>query len=535
MQLEWCIDEIDGLPTLCYLIFSEKPSKADGSYQFDYVFRNDNPIGPFMIDATHPDTNEAASFVAEVVYHGLEINMDLFMKARGNVTGTVRDADGNPVPGASVLITPLGGVKLLTTADATGVFTFTNVRVGAFSLKAVSQPLLSEGTTMGMLGEDGGTITQDIVIYRLSEVQTGTVTGSVFEADGITPRPGVVVTIKESTRYENWVRTDADGIDDGWEVKYGRNLTLLDPTNADTDSDGILDGEEDPDADGLQNKWEYCLNLDPTNTKTDGTNLDANRDGDRDGWTNIYEVNTSHTNSCRADTDGDGVIDPDEGNVLGTDPNNKDDLHGTDFILSGGKTIRIEGRAYFNNFTITGNSIITTLTASTTQVSKMEIEVAGNLNIDEGSKIDVTARGYLGGYRDGNNSYNGCTIGNTTEGGSTSNNGGSYGGLGGIYSWGSVNAVYGDLMNPDEPGSGGGACSSSEYYGGGNGGGLIRIKAGTLHVDGGIIADGESSISSSGWSCSGGSGGGILIHAATLSGSGTISAKGGASSNVRRP
>ena len=97
--------------------------------------------------------------------------------------------------------------------------------------------------------------------------------------------------------------------------------------------------------------------------------------------------------------------------------------------------------------------------------------------------------------------------------------------------WAARDAVYGDLMNPAEPGSGGGAYSTSEYHGGGNGGGLIRIKAGRLHVDGSIIADGESRINTSGWTWSGGSGGGILIHATTLSGSGTISAKGGSSSN----
>ncbi len=319
--------------------------------------------------------------------------------------------------------------------------------------------------------------------------------------------------------------TDGDGLLDGWEIMYQYN-----PMAADSDGNGTPDGEEDPDADGLRNKWEQCLGLNPRAIRTDGTNLDANRDDDRDGWKNIDEVNIYHTSPCQADTDGDGVVDPDEKNILNTNPNDPADLYGTDFVLSGGKTIRIEGRAYFNSLTVTGNSTIAALAASTKQVSKVEIEVAGSLAIDAGSKIDATGKGYLGGYSGGNDSYNGRTIGNTTTGGSAYYSGASYGGLGGKYGTYAVNAAYGDLMNPDEVGSGGGAYSSSASYAGGNGGGLVKIKAGTLHVDGSILADGESKFNASGWLMSGGSGGGIVINASTLSGTGTLSAKGGSTS-----
>lgn len=60
---------------------------------------------------------------------------------------------------------------------------------------------------------------------------------------------------------------------------------------------------------------------------------------------------------------------------------------------------------------------------------------------------------------------------------------------GGLYAE-RVNAVYGDAMNPNELGSGGYGGSTS--YPGGNGGGLVKIKAGTLTVDGSILADGGS-------------------------------------------
>ena len=83
----------------------------------------------------------------------------------------------------------------------------------------------------------------------------------------------------------------------------------------------------------------------------------------------------------------------------------------------------------------------------------------------------------------------------------------------------------------NELGSGRGAYSSAASYAGGSGGGLVKIKAGTLQVDGSILADGESRTNPYGWLMAGGSGGGIRIEVGTLSGgiTGTISAAGGAS------
>src|SRR4029453_15248777 len=94
------------------------------------------------------------------------------------------------------------------------------------------------------------------------------------------------------------------------------------------------------------------------------------------------------------------------------------------------------------------------------------------------------------------------------------------GGQGGTASNGTVNPVYGDFRNPNEPGSGGGTFGSPA----GNGGGLIRIIAQTLVLNGQIRASGGQAEPSS--SVSGGSGGGIRIDAGTISGSGVIAANG---------
>ena len=69
----------------------------------------------------------------------------------------------------------------------------------------------------------------------------------------------------------------------------------------DTDGDGLPDGDEDFDLDGLTNLQEYEKGTEPFNEDTDGDGL---KDGD--------EVNTYGTDPLKADTDDDGLDDGDE-------------------------------------------------------------------------------------------------------------------------------------------------------------------------------------------------------------------------------
>ena len=100
--------------------------------------------------------------------------------------------------------------------------------------------------------------------------------------------------------------TDGDGISDVYE------LTVLktSPYKADTNEDGIPDGEEDADNDGLTNLCEYILGTNPHNPDSDG-----------DGLSDYDEVEKYGTDPLKADTDGDGLDDGDE-IKLGMDPNN---------------------------------------------------------------------------------------------------------------------------------------------------------------------------------------------------------------------
>ena len=96
--------------------------------------------------------------------------------------------------------------------------------------------------------------------------------------------------------------------------------TGTDPLNADTDHDGISDGDEvvlgtdprepDTDGDGMDDGWEHSHGFDPTvdnSTDADPDN-DFGADPDGDGLANGTECQVG-TDPGAADTDGDGVAD----------------------------------------------------------------------------------------------------------------------------------------------------------------------------------------------------------------------------------
>ena len=106
--------------------------------------------------------------------------------------------------------------------------------------------------------------------------------------------------------------TDGDGLTNQRETEIGTN-----PNNADTDQDGLLDGEEalqtrtnplipDTDGDGLKDGDELRLRTDPLNIDSDG-----------DGSTDGNEVNLG-TNPLNRDSDNDSLPD---GNEPGPCPN----------------------------------------------------------------------------------------------------------------------------------------------------------------------------------------------------------------------
>jgi outer membrane protein OmpA-like peptidoglycan-associated protein len=123
----------------------------------------------------------------------------------------------------------------------------------------------------------------------------------------------------------NIADTDGDGLKDGEEL----NIYKTDPLRADTDGDGLNDGAEvntyrtdpnkaDTDSDGLNDGDEISkYSTDPMNPDTDG-----------DGLTDGDEVLKYSSNPTNVDTDADGLRDGDE-IARKTDPNKTDTDGGT--------------------------------------------------------------------------------------------------------------------------------------------------------------------------------------------------------------
>lgn len=128
--------------------------------------------------------------------------------------------------------------------------------------------------------------------------------------------------------------TDGDGLNDFDEL----NSYSTDPTDADSDNDSMRDGWEvgfnldpldpsdaslDLDSDGLTNQEEHILNTNPNTNDTDGDGiLDGDEDFDSDGLPNHYEVDKGFDPffaNGQADPDGDTLSNVTE-YTKGSDP-----------------------------------------------------------------------------------------------------------------------------------------------------------------------------------------------------------------------
>lgn len=139
---------------------------------------------------------------------------------------------------------------------------------------------------------------------------------------------------------------DMDGISTLEEMSYG-----TDPYNADTDGDGISDGDEinlyktnplkpDSDGDGLSDLEEITIYLtDPLNIDTDNDKLNdtaevltyhtnpRSYDTDNDNITDYEEIMLYNTNPLTNDTDHDRLTDYEELKIYGTNPRENDTDH----------------------------------------------------------------------------------------------------------------------------------------------------------------------------------------------------------------
>ncbi len=145
------------------------------------------------------------------------------------------------------------------------------------------------------------------------------------------------------------------------------------------------------------------------------------------------------------------------------------------------------------------------VTSPATDGFGLQVQVTGDLTVDEGCSIDVSGTGYPNRQGTGSGDYG-------------AGNGATYGGSG----YGNGRWAYGSFTTPIDYGSGGGP-NVGDSWPGGSGGGIAGITVGGVcTVDGSVRSDGIGPTNAGG-----GSGGSIRLLAGTLAGSGLISAAGG--------
>jgi hypothetical protein len=172
---------------------------ANGAFVFENV-----PTGDIQVRALRQSTYEmvdAKAFVEE--QKSAELAM-LFPGSGGAVRGLVRDALGRPVPKAKV-----AGGPTLTETDPDGQFEIKGLPLGRFKLVAQGPDYPALGQlTIDSLGP--GEV-QEVVI-TLEPV--GSITGSLYEADGVTPISGQKVQL--------WLEPDAGVLSETFSLADGQ-------------------------------------------------------------------------------------------------------------------------------------------------------------------------------------------------------------------------------------------------------------------------------------------------------------------------
>ncbi len=145
---------------------------AEGRFSFGNVPAGDIEVRAFRQSSF--EESSALSFLNEGDVQSVSL---VFPGSGGTVRGFVRDALNRPIAGAVV-----AGGPSLTRTDGNGFFEISGLPVGSFTIYGQG----ADSAALGQIRIDslGASDVQDIVI-TLEPV--GTITGTVFEADGVTP------------------------------------------------------------------------------------------------------------------------------------------------------------------------------------------------------------------------------------------------------------------------------------------------------------------------------------------------------------
>ena len=166
--------------------FATTSTDPVGRYSFTFV-----PLGVFTIDATDSKGNHGRTS-GNVFATGQTVGANVAFLGRGTVAGTVTDPDGNPVANSALTLTSSSvfGGKFQGTADTNGKFSFAGVFVGSYVVTAQDNIGRRGGQTKGSITSDSQNVTSNVTLGA-----AGTISGTVYQSDGVTVVAGAQVTV----------------------------------------------------------------------------------------------------------------------------------------------------------------------------------------------------------------------------------------------------------------------------------------------------------------------------------------------------
>jgi protocatechuate 3,4-dioxygenase beta subunit len=163
---------------------------SGGNYTLNFL-----PGGNVTLHAADPSDNDQGSVVVPIAVNTVNAAPQLVLNGVGTVNVTVNDASGNAVGGAQVTLTSdTSFTQQLTGLTASnGTYTFMNALAGALTVMASNPANQLAGTAQGTLTAGGSTS------VTVTLQPAGTISGTVFAADGATPIPGITVQLDGAT------------------------------------------------------------------------------------------------------------------------------------------------------------------------------------------------------------------------------------------------------------------------------------------------------------------------------------------------
>ncbi|MGA2534763.1 MAG: Ig-like domain-containing protein [Terracidiphilus sp.] len=166
--------------------FATTTTDPVGRYSFTFV-----PLGVFTIDATDSNGNHGRTS-GNLYASGQTVGANVAFLGRGTVAGAVTDSSGVAVPNAAITLTSSSvfGGKYQATADNNGNYSIAGVFVGSYLVTAQDTIGRRGGQAKGNITSDGQNVTSNITLGA-----AGTISGTVFQADGVTVVAGAQVSV----------------------------------------------------------------------------------------------------------------------------------------------------------------------------------------------------------------------------------------------------------------------------------------------------------------------------------------------------